>query len=204
MAALNGPAGLTTSADWIGNASAAGLAWLAFILACVGLLLAIGGALVGASLLVYSPAKLLKKLKNGKRGRVVPDLQTNEDDYEVVARCVALGGLVLLLLGVLWWTTSPIGWLLWCAVTMLLYGVLPSAIAERRAEAVVTVAQPILRNALPILRYPVIVPLRATTRLLLRALGIRDVITADREDIAEDILAAVEDSATENSLEAAE
>lgn len=162
------------------------------------------GAAVAAALLVYSPSKMLKRLTNGHRA-IVEDLQTHDFAYQVLARCMGLVGVSGTAICVARSTAFLPWWALWGCAALLLYGVLPAMIAARRAESVLLRTHGLFRVLRVALYYPVVVPIRAVVGPVLRLMKItREGPSADREEIAEEILAAVDDSAAENALEVTE
>lgn len=173
------------------------------LLALAGLALAIAtlGTLTAAALLVYSPTKLLKRLGNGKRESVIQVLQEHDGDYQAIARFLAISGAIgafLLMLDAVHSAPTPV--ILFSLLTLFVCGVIPGAIAEHRAELIVLRVLPLLKFLRGLLGYPLILPLRVASRWILRALRIRENPPSDPEEIADEIIAAVTDSATENAL----
>lgn len=173
-------------------------------LAGVLLILAALGAMAAAALLIYSPTKLQLRLGNGRGQKLAEELEARDAEYQIVARFYSLGGLVAafatLEAGV---ASSMQTWALviLAAVALFLWGVLPAAIAESRAEATVHRALPALRLGRWLLHYPMVIPIRAATRSVLRALRIREAPATDPEEIAEEVMAAVSDSVTQGTLQ---
>ena len=182
------------------------LALLAIAAAC--LLVAAFGAHAGTALLLYSPTKLTRREKqrehpNGDHGNdLVSDLQAHSREYDFLAWSATLVGVAgslppLLTAG------EHFGWPIFAgaALFLLFFCVaLPIALAKSKPERIVLISAPALRVARWLLRYPVLIPLMALTRWTLRAMRVPDAARTP-EEIADEILAAVTDSATENALE---
>ena len=163
---------------------------------------ALGG--VGASsLLTYSPAKLL--LRSGADGeRLAAELEQRDADYQVVARTYVVGGLagaVVAVAGGVSENVSAGALVLLGLVALFVCSVLPAAIAQQRAEANLVRALPLLRAGRWLLRWPVVVPIRVLTSAALRVFQIREEPTTDPEEIAEDVVAAVSDTVSNDALE---
>ncbi|MBK8100273.1 MAG: HlyC/CorC family transporter [Planctomycetes bacterium] len=174
------------------------LAVAAFTLACLG-------AFAASSMLVYSPTKLLNRL-DGDQTRV-DDLAAREGELQVTARLFLVGGLCGTVLALQYgfdpdslpWTLTAFG-----ALALFLCGVLPAAVAERAAEATVLRLEPLLRWPGVLLRWPVVRPIQLATRGALRLLRIREEPTSNPAEVAEEVMAAVADSVTEDELPAEE
>ncbi|MGE0145412.1 MAG: hemolysin family protein [Planctomycetota bacterium] len=169
-------------------------------LAFVALIVATLGALVGAALLVYSPTKLARD----EAGRKLSErLATTEREYQVVARFLTIGSVACFAL-LAWFAfpTSPyvaVGVGLFLAVPAC--GVLPALIAEARAERILRLGIPVLGPLRLLLLWIVVRPTLAIAHSLLRTLRVSDQNkTAEPDEIADDILAAVSDSAQESAL----
>lgn len=171
------------------------------LLAVLSLAVATTGSVTAAALLVYSPTKLHRRLGNGQREAVVEELQRRDGDYQSIARILAVAGVIAAFL-----MTEravgghPLALVLFALLTLLLCGVLPGAIAEARAERIVVRALPVLRFLRGLLGYPLVLPLRTATRWILGALRVREQPPSDPDEIADDIAAAVIDSARDNAL----
>ena len=172
------------------------MALLSFVVACFG-------AFSAASLLVYSPSKLQMRLKNGRGEALVRELESRDPEYQVVARLCALGGLLGAFFAVQTGISAdgaPWAYAVLGGVALLFCGVLPAAVAETRAEATLLLSLPLLRAVLLLVRWPLVLPMRALTRGALRILRIREEPTTDRGEIAEEVLAAVNDSVEDDDL----
>ncbi|MGA1606177.1 MAG: hemolysin family protein [Planctomycetota bacterium] len=175
--------------------------WLAFT--GLAILLAAMGAVAGAALLVYSPTKLARDDAGRRLGNYLGD---TEHEYQVVARLLMLAGTVAAGFcgwagaGADPWMRTPI--LVGAGLALLLLcGILPAQLAAARAELALRITIPILRPLRLPLRFIVALPLLRLTSLLLRVLRIdEDRRVQEPEEIADDILAAVSDSAQEVEL----
>ena len=178
------------------------VAWL-LILGSVLLFAASGGATLTSALLLYSPTKLAKRLKNGAREAITREMQEREHHYQVVARAVTLFGVAGALLCFAY--GSPDGasrtWIVaGCGVAILLGCVaVPYAIAEPRAERILLQTLPVLRVASRALHYPLVAPTLGVAGLIRRVLRVRDK-PESRDELADDILAAVTDSSATSAL----
>jgi CBS domain containing-hemolysin-like protein len=173
-------------------------------LAAAALVVAAFGALAAACLLCYSPAKILMRLKNGRGQAAVDELQANEQEFQIVARCIDLGGLIGAFVAMESSTTGTgkVWVLLGFGLLALFFcGMLPSAIAQAEAEAPLLVVLPVLRWMRRLLLWPVVTPVRALTKGALHLLHIDGTRATDPEAIAEEVMAAVSDSVTEKALE---
>lgn len=181
--------------------------YLVLALAAVSLLVAAFGAHAGASLLLYSPTKLARRGKqrdaNGEgHSDLTTDLQTHSREYDFLAWTATLVG-VAGALPPLITAEQQFGWTIYIgpALFLLFFCVaLPIALAKSKAERIVLITLPALRIARWLLHFPVLLPLMAVTRWTLRAMRVPDTARTP-EEIADEILAAVTDSATENALE---
>ncbi len=166
----------------------------------LGLAIAFVGALTAASLLVYSPTKLSRQPAGAALAEHLDDA---EHDYQVLGRLLAIAGSVLAGFFV-WYGAGPfrgealaIGFVL----SALLCAVLPARIANARAEPVVAATIRLLRPVRLALHWPLLAPLDVLARLSLRVLRVpRDEEPPAADEIADDILAAVHDSAQEAAL----
>src|SRR5690606_9632894 len=99
--------------------------------------------------------------------------------------------------------SGPLGQVLTLALAMcaiFLVGVLPAAVAQRKAESLVLFHMPILRGLRWLLQYPVIRPLLWLSKPVLRALRIPDDPPVRPEEVVDHSLAAVADSDRGNAL----
>ncbi len=176
-------------------------AMLAVACACFGL--ATLGALGSSSLAVYSPTKLQNRLGGAAGEALVDELESREREFRVVARFYFVGGLIgalLALQAAVDAATIPWAMAALIALALLLCGSLPSAIADARAEATLLRILPVLRGGLMVLRWPLVLPVLALTGGALRVLRIREEPSNDPGEIAEEVMAAVADSVTEDAL----
>lgn len=174
--------------------------WLAVAAACLAI--GIAASVAASSLLLYSPAKLGRAL-NGKRDRIIAKLTSHRASYHALTRSVAITGLVVAAL-LTWHCTDGlqrvIALLIFALLTLVGCGVLPGGFAESRAERVVQVTHRPIELLRIVLHYPIVVPVVAIGNTLLRLLRVPRP-TKDDDDIADEILAAVEDKATETGLD---
>jgi CBS domain containing-hemolysin-like protein len=121
----------------------------------------------------------------------------------VVARFYLFGGLFgafVALRSAVGAETLPWVTILLAILAMFACGTLPAAVADARAETTLLRALPLLRGGLRFLRWPLVLPLLGLTRLTMRLLRIRAEPSSDPEVIAEDVVAAVADSVTDDRL----
>lgn len=176
-------------------------AMLAVAATCFGI--ATFGALGSSSLAVYSPTKLQNRVGGTAGEGLVALLDRHEREFRVVARFYFVGGLIGALLALQAAVdVHSVPWAMggMIALALLLCGSLPSAIADVRAEALLLRILPILRGGLFVLRWPLVLPVLALTGGALRVLRIREEPSNDPEEIAEEVMAAVADSVTEDAL----
>lgn len=164
------------------------------------------GALATASLIGYSPSLLAEHLdetENPQRDAIKADFQAHDSEYRVVAfTFVAIGWMVGQ------WALQNIvepanqGWAFGAfAIAMLLFaGSLPVAITEIRAERVLMAVRPVLRFGWLPLRWPLVLPLLALTRLCLVVLRVRSPKGNDTAEMQKQVMAAVADSVTATDL----
>ena len=173
-------------------------------LAALALLLATFGAVTASALLIYSPTKLAR---DESGSRLEEHLDAFSSEYQVVARLLMIGGVAAAAL--LAWHAAP-GYHLVASIAVLVLalpsvGVVPALFAEARAERVLRVTIPVLRPLRSALRHLLVLPTLAAAGVVLRALRVPDANrTAEPEEIADEILAAVTDSAQESALPAEE
>lgn len=198
-------AGLAAPVDGV----ATGDPWL-FAATVVGVALAALGAIAATGLLGHSPtllAELLEETEHPHREAVGKEIERRSEEYLVLA---------LLSLGLGWvlapWAVCGAVGNYWCPIAMgsllvvLLFaaGSLPVALAQRRAERMLLWARPGLQVAWWLLRWPVVLPLLATTRGLLWLSGVRPPAADDAAEVQKQVLAAVADSVAAAELPPAE
>ena len=175
---------------------------LLMAVAAASLALSALGGIGAASLLTYSRSKLERSL--GEAGeRLAAELQERDADYQVVARTYVVGGLagaVVAVAGGVSENVSAGALVLLGLVALFVCSVLPAAIAQRRAEANLVRALPMLRAGRLAL-WPVVTAIRVLTGAVLRVLGIREEPSTDPDEIAQDVVAAVSDTVSEDALE---
>ena len=188
---------------------AATLSPLDAALCLAAVLLAGLGTLAATSLGGYSPS-LLKQLEDeGDDGaaRLASDLARHDREYLVVA-----------------FTYTAIGWItglhflgravdpanqtlalaLFAGLMLLLGGSLPVAVAHARPERTLLTVLPWVRGGWWLLRWPLVLPLLAVTKIGLYLLGVRNRPAPDTAEVQKQILAAVEDSTSDVPLADAE
>src|SRR5262249_44863192 len=181
--------------------------WPLALAASTCLLLAAIGAHAGAALLTYSPTKLARCAKqrglpeDGGESDVVAHLQSRDREYASLGWGLAFVG-VAVALPLLATSRGGLSWPLLCAgalFALVFSAAVPVALAGTRAERVVLITLPLLRALHWLLRYPLLLPVIGATRWLLRVLRVSDP-TPTPEDIADDIMVAVTDSAGGSAL----
>jgi putative hemolysin len=178
--------------------------------ACLaGILLAGLGTLAATGLGGYSPS-LLKQLADcgdDRAMRMARDLEAHDREYLIVAFAYTalgwIGGLYFLQRGIDR-ESLPIASGVFLAAMLLLAGSLPVAIAFARPERTLVTTLPVVRGAWWVLRWPLVLPLLAVTRLCMVLLGVRERATPDAAEVQKQILAAVEDSTSDAPLAASE
>ena len=174
----------------------------------IGLLLLFVGALVVDSLQTFSPSRLRKRIDkardddtaNSEQNELERELH-DADVYVPAAVVVEFAGLTLAVLGALalydgatLWPVGFWGIALLFLLVVLFGGILPTRIAEQRADTIVFRSLPWLRF-LRLAVLPLTWPLSHVARFFTRnILGIRAEYDNGREKLADEIRAAVEDS----------
>jgi putative hemolysin len=176
------------------------------LIALVASSLAVLGALGSACLAVYSPTKLQNRLTGNASHPMLAALEDREFEYRFVARVMFLGGLigaVLALQAAFDAASRPwaIGSL--ALVALVACGSLPAGIADARAESTLVRLWPVLHSGFLVLRWPLVAPMMVITGGALRVMRIREEASHDPEEMAEEVMAAVADTA-EDSLDAEE
>lgn len=174
------------------------------VAAGVAVLIAAYGAVTASSLLLYSPSKLARHLGLEMDGTQMQLLEKRSRDYLVVARFLLLAGIPTAALCI-WLGTQPGGTRLTAllvagALVVFSCGVLPSYLAERRAQQLVALARRTLAPLATILYWPLILPAQLAARALLRILRIPSEAPREPDAIAEEMIDAVSDSAHEGQL----
>jgi putative hemolysin len=160
------------------------------------------GALAMASLIAYSPTRLAQLLE--EEGEADPAGRTaaidrRDDEYLVVAAALVaagwIGGLGAIARGAPAWAGVAF------VVAMLLLGSsLPIAVARLRAERTLVMVLPVVHALWLALRWPLVVPILAVTRLGLRLLGLRIQAPHDPAEVQRQVVAAVADTVTDAPL----
>lgn len=164
------------------------------------LLLAALGAHAAAALLLHSPSKLARRLDDEGLAPL-DDLRENAQEFQIAAWVSTLGGVVAaILLSQQALEGSLFIPILVGVLALFFCGTLPLSVGRRRAESTVIRTLPLLRVMRSLLRYPVVLPLMAITRWVLWILRIHEQPPTDPDEIADEIMAAVTDSVTEDTL----
>ncbi len=178
-------------------------------LCLLSILLAGFGTLAATSLGGYSPSLLKQLEEDGDEGaaRLANDLSRHDREYLVVAfTYTAIGWVAGLrfLDGAVDAANQTIGLALFLGLMLLLGGSLPVAVAHARAERTLLTVLPLVRTGWWLLRWPLVLPLLAITRLGLYLIGVRTRPAPDTAEVQKQILAAVEDSTSDLPLADAE
>ncbi|MBX3462313.1 MAG: HlyC/CorC family transporter [Planctomycetes bacterium] len=174
---------------------------------CVGAaILTSFGSLAAACLIGYSPTRLSQLLDAEQR----PDRALRNDEiaqrdsqYLVVATAYSAVGWTLGLWSLLHAvdaTAQPWALLVFLGAMLLFAGSLPVAIAQVRAERTLLAVLPFVRAGWFVLRWPVVTPLLAITRLGIDALRLRRSEKVDPAEVQKQVIAAVADSVAEDAL----
>jgi CBS domain containing-hemolysin-like protein len=181
------------------------------VLVCVAATaLATVGTFGTASLIGYSPTLLSQHLGESdhpRRNELVDELRRLDREYLIVALVLTAAGWIV----GLWALQHAIDpdhrvWagILFGLVMVLAAGSVPLAITQLRAEATVLALRPAVRGAWWVLRWPIVQPLLWATRLVLFALRIREPATGSSADVQRQVISAVADSVTHDTLADAE
>ena len=179
---------------------------LYFLVAAGAVAVAAFGALAMTSLLAYSPALLAEHLGDEDRTdqhEVTDDLERHDAEYLTVALTYVAAGWTAGTWALQQAVAAPDhGWVLGAFVaTMLLFaGSLPIAVTQARAERCVLAVRPAVRAGWWLLRWPLVLPLLALTRGCLHLLRIRTSEASDPAEVQKQVMAAVADSVTEDTL----
>ena len=189
---LAGPAGPETSL------------WAVLVLAA-GIVLALFGAYLQASLSRVSRPKLFGRIEEEEKKRKVEALLADPEEPAALAALLKLLGLAGILVGFLELDGSSTASLFaWGTVLFLLafflVEILPLAVARRSPEGLILWALPALSPAMNLLR-PLLRPFLKARVVLLRALGLPTEEELPAQGLAEEILAAVEDQETPKHLD---
>jgi putative hemolysin len=172
------------------------------------LALAAVAALAETALMLHSRARLLARVDPARQGRLELRLASVDEDLLVAA--VVKGGALLGMVAAWFQAQTELDVMAWVTLggillaALVLCQTLPAAVCVRHAETVVLRSLPLLRVLRWITFVPLTVPVGSLRRLLVRLLGGAETRPADREELADQILAAVEDTAPDNALKAEE
>ncbi|HEX6811301.1 MAG TPA: hemolysin family protein [Planctomycetota bacterium] len=164
------------------------------------------GTLALASLVGYSPTRLLQHLEETRRpgpAKRAAEIARLESEYLAVATFYTAAGWIF---GV--WSVAqavdaanrPAAFAVFVLAMLLFAGSLPMSIAQVRAERSLLAALPIVRGGWFLLRWPLVMPLLLTTRLCLHLLRIRPEAPPDTAHVQKQVMAAVADTVTDETL----
>ncbi|HEU4418311.1 MAG TPA: hemolysin family protein [Planctomycetota bacterium] len=164
------------------------------------------GALAFASLVGYSPARLsqhLEETRRPDRADRAAEIARRETEYLAVATCYTAFGW-----GVGVWSVAnavgaanrPAAFVVFVVAMLVVAGSLPLSIAQVRAERALLAVLPIVRGGWFLLRWPVVLPLLAITRLCLHVLRIRPDPRPDTANVQKQVMAAVADTVADETL----
>lgn len=163
------------------------------------------GTLAAACLVGYSPTRLSQLLEEEQRAdreQRNDEIARRDTEYLVVATVYSATGWTLGLWSLLH-AADPASrpWALgiFLALMLLFAGSLPAAIAQLRAERTVLWLLPFVRAGWYVLRWPLVVPLLAITRLCIELFRLRRTEKNDTAEVQQKVMAAVADS-TEDTL----
>jgi CBS domain containing-hemolysin-like protein len=94
----------------------------------------------------------------------------------------------------------PVALGVFAAFMLLLTGSLPAAITQVRADRLLLAVLPFVRGAWWVLRWPLVLPVQWLTKLCLHVLGVRREDKAGTAEVQKQVIAAVADSVTEDTL----
>ncbi|MBL8748766.1 MAG: HlyC/CorC family transporter [Planctomycetes bacterium] len=175
-------------------------------LAAAAVGLAAFGAVAAACLIGYSPSRLDQELEEARRPdreALAAEIDARDTEYLTVATAYTAAGWVLGLWAILHATDpdlQPIATAAFVTCMLLLAGCLPFAIAQVRAERTLLSVLPAVRAGWFVLRWPLVLPLLLATRGCLAVLRLRPKGRPDTADVQKQVIAAVADSVTEDSL----
>jgi CBS domain containing-hemolysin-like protein len=164
------------------------------------------GTLAAACLVGYSPARLAQLLEEEQRSdrqQRIDEIDLRDTEYLVVATAYSATGWTVGLWSLLYATDDASRpWVLgiFLLLMLLIAGSLPAAIAQVRAERTVLALLPFVRTGWYALRWPVVAPLLTVTRLLMRLFRMARPQKSDPGEVQRQVMAAVADSVTEDSL----
>ncbi len=175
-------------------------------LVVVGAGMASFGALATASLISYSPTRLRQYLEadaRADRADCTAEIDRRDGEYLALAALVTAAGWILSLWSLeraidpanFAWALAVVGFGL-----VLGAGCLPAAVAQARPERSLLLVVPTLRALWYALRWPVVLPLVGVTRGIVRLLRLDPPARPDTADVQAQVLAAVADTVTDESL----
>ena len=165
------------------------------------------GALATAGLLAYSPTRLRQKLTDDGEAEAEATARTDgverhAGEYLLIANLATAASWVLGLwsLGQAFGPGSE-GWAMaaYAVVMLWLGGALPAGIAQARPEKALLFALPALRPLWLLLRWPLVMPILAATRLLIALLRVARPAPGDVAEVREQVIAAVADAVADTA-----
>lgn len=178
------------------------------------LVLALGAAALGsfgtlatAGLLAYSPTRLRQQFADegqpeAAAGARTDAVERHTGEYLLIANLAtaASWGLGLWSLGQAFGPGSEVWAMAAYTVVMLwLGGALPAGIAQARPEKALLFALPALRPLWLLLRWPLVMPILAATRLLIALLRVARPAPTDGAEVREQVIAAVADAVADTA-----
>ena len=182
---------------------------LHLLLATAGVAAAGFGTLAAASLISYSPTRLGQFLDDeGRADRTtrIAEIDRRDSEYLVVAFAFTALGWALGIVGIQRAIdASHLTWVLpvFVAAMVLLAGSLPATLAQVRPERSLWLVLPALRSAWYLLRWPLVLPLLGLCRLGVQLLRWQPAST-DTAEVQKQVMAAVADTVTDDTLADAE
>ena len=164
------------------------------------------GMLAAACLIGYSPtllSQLLEEEQRSDRAERDTEIAGRDTQYLVVAMVYVAIGWTAGLWSLLHAADAPTR--PWAVATfvlgmLLVAGSLPVAVAQVRAERTLLGLLPFVRTGWWLLRWPLVVPLLAVTRLCLELFRLRSTKKANTAEVQRQVMAAVADSMTGTAL----
>jgi magnesium and cobalt transporter len=164
------------------------------------------GALALASLIGYSPTRLSQLLEESRRpdrAERAAEIARRDTEYLVVATCytaLGWGAGVWAVADAVDAANRPAAFVVFLVAMLLFAGSLPMSIAQIRAERALLGVLPVVRVGWFLLRWPLVLPLLAITRLCLHVLRIRPDKQPDTVNVQKQVMAAVADTVADETL----
>ena len=164
------------------------------------------GAFAMASLIAYSPTRLAQLLEEDGVADPVERTATidrRDDEYLLVAAAMVAAAWVLgsvALANAIDPAHRPWADVVFVLVMLLFGASLPIAVARLRPERTLIRVLPVVHAVWLALRWPLVVPIVATTRLGLRLVGLGTAATPDPAEMQRQVMAAVADTVADTPL----